>query len=146
MKQILLSLMLLIALPCVATAQTLRTCTTLDTRTNQTSSVTGPIVQYAPSNYKAVSFVATASNSAGTLPTLDLVVESCRTSSGTCKPLVVFTQCTTTPCWTDGFIVADMNRATTNWFRYFRVASTIAGGGGTPTYSYNVEICIDTTS
>lgn len=146
MKRFLLLLLLAAtSLANLAEAQTLRTCTTLDTRTNQTSSVTGAIVKYNPSNYKAVSFVATASNSAGTLPTLDLVVQSCRTSTGTCKDLVTFSQCTTSPCWTDGFQVADMNRVTTNWFNYFRVESTI-GGSASPTYTYQVQICVDTTS
>ncbi len=136
---------LLLLLLCVnsAEAQTLRTCTTLDTRTAQTASVNGPIVKYNPSNYKAVSFVATATNAAGTLPTLDLVVQSCRTATASCKNLVTFSQCTTTPCWTDGFQVADMNRDTVNWFNYFRVVSTI-GGSASPTYTYEVQICIDT--
>ena len=123
-------------------AQTLRYCQTLLTSSNRTTDETGAIAEFKPQNYRAVSFIATASNDSGTTPTLDLTVQTCRsTTTSTCMDFVNFSQCTTTPCYTDGVQVADLNRDTVNFFKYFRVVSDL--GGTSPQYDYTVEMCHD---
>lgn len=140
MKKLLL-LVLFILAGQRAEAQTLRNCLMVDTQTNQTASTNGTIVEFKAQNYRAVSFIATVNNDAGTLPTLDLKVQTCRTTAtSSCKDLVTFNQFTTG----SSFQVADMNRSTTNWFKYFRGVGTI-GGSASPQFDYTVELCFDVT-
>lgn len=138
MKKLFLFLSLL-AFAVPSEAQTLRKCLTIDSQTNQTASTNGSIVEFTAQNYRAVSFIATTNNDSGSSPTLDLTVQTCRTTTtSSCKNLVTFTQATTG----SSVEVADMNRDTVNWFKYFRGVGTI-GGTSSPQYDYTIELCFD---
>lgn len=129
-----------------ALAHPLKYCVTLDSRTNQTSSVTGNIVEFKPQNIRALSLISTSNYDSGTTSTLDLKVQTCRTAAGGgCIDFASFTQCTTTACGGgDGVEVIDANMDTVNFFKYLRVVSTLAGTS--PQYDYTVEACFDGTN
>lgn len=142
MKRLLNLLLVLLVLVADAQAGTLRRCKELESKTNQASSANGSVIEFEPVNYQALSLVATANNVSGSSPTLDLKVQSCRTTAASsCRDLQSFDQCTTGSCWTVGSQVVDMNQATVNWFKYMRVVATL--GGSSPVYTYTVEVCHD---
>ena len=129
----------LIALSSVVQAEPLQNCLTLMDATNQNSSTTGTITEFVTRNVSSMSIVATANNVSGTTPTLDIAIDSCRLKSGTCKSWNTVTQCTTGSCWTDGFLPIDINNVQVNWFKFFRVRTTL--GGTSPVYNVKVELC-----
>lgn len=143
MKRLLSILLAFLLFASDAHAGTLRRCLTLDAKTSQASSANGAIVEFAPVAFDSLSIIGTAANVSGTNPTMDLKVQSCRDSvdTTTCRDWQSFTQCTTGSCWTVGSQVIDINRETVNWFKYFRVVSTL--GGTSPVYNYAVEMCHD---
>lgn len=134
----LLSLALL-AFSTLAHAEPLQNCLTLMDATNQNASTTGTITEFVTRNVSSMSIVATANNVSGTTPTLDIAIDSCRLKSGTCKSWNTITQCTTGSCWTDGFLPIDINNVEVNWFKFFRVRTTL--GGTSPVYNVKVELC-----
>lgn len=107
--------------------------------TNQAASTTGAITEFVTRNVSAMSLVATASNVSGTTPTLGIAIDSCRTKTGSCKSWATFTQCATGSCWTDGFQPVDLDSTIVNWFKFFRVRTTL--GGTSPVYNVKVELC-----
>lgn len=132
-------LCLLTGLQQPAQAETLRNCLTLMNQTGQTASTNGTLIAFPAYNQKGMAAVLTATNTAGSSPTLDVVVQNCRTgtyASASCKDWYTFVQCTTGTC----FRPVDVNKDNVNWFGYFRAATTI-GGTSTPTYTVKVELC-----
>jgi len=142
MKRIFTSLLLLLLFFTNVEAQTLRNCFTLDEKTDRTTTSTGSVIEAPFGRIKSFSIVATADADSGTNPTLDIKIQSCRTSSSSsCRDFYTFDQCTTGSCWTTGDRRVDVNRDTINWFKYFRSVSTI--GGTLPVYDLVVEICYE---
>lgn len=146
MRNLILFIFLGVFFSSTVDAQTLRNCRTIETGTNVTATQTGTITnQGEPGVYKAMTAIATLNNDSGTAPTADLVLQSCRTTGGTCKDLIAFDQFTTNAVGFDGAGALsqriDVNRATVNWFKYFRVVSTL--GGTSPQYDWTVELCYD---
>jgi hypothetical protein len=137
MKKILL--LALLGLSTFAKAEPLQNCLVLMNGTGQNASTTGSIIPFVARNISAMSVVTTANNVSGTTPTLDIIIDSCRTSAGTCKSWFVQSQCTTGSCWVDGFDVDDLNSTNVNWFQFFRVRTTL--GGTSPVYNVRVELC-----
>lgn len=137
MKKILL--LALLAFSSVAQADSLQNCLVLMNATGQSVSTTSAITEFVTRKVNALTMVATASNSAGTTPTLDIAIDSCRTATGSCKAWGSFPQCTTGSCWVDGFLPIDTNATNVNWFKFFRVRTTL--GGTTPVYNVRVELC-----
>ena len=129
----------LLAFSTLAQAEPLQNCLTLMDATSQNTSTTGTIREFVTRNVSSMSIVATANNASGTTPTLDIAIDSCRTASGTCKQWNTITQCTTGSCWTDGFLPIDINNVQVNWFKFFRVRTTL--GGTSPVYNVKVELC-----
>jgi hypothetical protein len=135
MKKALLLLALLIATPCQA--ETLRKCTTLMDASAQTASTNGSVVEFLPFKVESMSAILTALNNSGTTPTLDAKIQSCRTTDpASCYDWYTFTGCTTGACKPSP---VDVNRNNTNWFRFFRVVTTL--GGTSPNYNVKVELC-----
>lgn len=136
MKKLIASILLVAS---VAQAETLDTCVTLTDLTNQTSTVSGSVT-ILPAMPKRLTLFATADNNSGTSPTMDLKVQTCKTSSSSsCVDLASFDQCTTGSCWTDTFQGIDLASDSYNWFRYFRTVTTL--GGTSPNYDVKVELC-----
>jgi hypothetical protein len=91
--------------------------------------------------WKFHKFVAKATPSSGTTPTLDVKIQNCETSVGTCRDSAVsFTQCTTGSCY-GGDGVEDFDTASHIGFdRYIR--AVITAGGTTPVYTgVEVKVC-----
>lgn len=139
MRRLLTALLLTLVLVTAAAAGPLRNCATLVNISNGTATATSSAVKFQPYKVASFSVVATASNDSGTTPTLDLVVQNCRTASGSCKDWYALTQCTTGSCWTDGWTSVDVDVSSANWFEYFKVEATLAGTD--PQYDYKVELC-----
>lgn len=137
MKKLIAACLMLVALE--AKAETLNNCFTLSDITDRTTSLSDTVA-ILPNLPKRITLFATADNDSGTTPTLDLKVQTCKTSSSSsCTDLASFDQCTTGSCWSDTFQGIDLSADSYNWFRYFRTVATI--GGTTPVYDYKVEIC-----
>lgn len=146
MKRIVL-LALLLLLSSSVQAQTLRNCTIIDDKTTS-GSATGAIVEFKPQNYRARSAVITWANTAGTTPTLDVELQSCRTTqTSSCQDWPTSSQIFTqkTGSLGTGVQVVDINAATVNNWKYFRAVSVV-GGTASPLYTYRVELCVDGTS
>lgn len=121
-------------------------CMDLMSASDQSSSTTGTIVCLPDSNPKALdsryfTAMAEADNDSGTTPTLDITVQTCRTTStSTCHDTpAVFDQCTTGNCWTDGTQNIDLDADTVNVLPCFRVVTTLAGTS--PVYDVVVRLC-----
>lgn len=136
-----LPLLFLLALP--AHADVLESCVTLMDATAQTSSTDGSIIDFRGHNLTGLSVIATAANTAGSTPTLDVTLESCRTTdTSTCSTRKTFDQCTTGSCWTDGDQSFDFDVNSEHIYPYLR-AVTVIGGTSTPTYNVKVEVCFN---
>lgn len=143
MKRILLlvlSALVLLTACAPAYAGTLRYCTTIETQ-SIVGSTTGSIVEFTPVNYSALSAVLTWTNTAGSSPTLDVKIQSCRTkATSSCQDWPTSSQIFAQKTTSNGVEVADVNLTTVNSWRYFRAVSTV-GGTSTPKYTYTVELC-----
>lgn len=136
MKKILLFALLFLAT--TAQAETLRKCATLMNASAQTASTNGSVVEFLPFKVESMSAILTATNNSGTTPTLQAKIQSCRTTDpASCYDWYAFTTtCTTGSCKP---APVDVNRDNTNWFRFFRVVTTL--GGTSPNYNVQVELC-----
>lgn len=119
------------------TGATLDRSYTIDSQT-AVGSTTGAVVAFPPAQYSGLTAVLTWANTAGVSPTLNVKIQTCRTTS-------------TSSCvdWPAGQIFAqkstgsgvesiDISPAVNSW-RYFRAVSTVAGTSS-PTYTYTVEL------
>lgn len=124
----------------IALADVVGKCITLASDSAIAATATGTIYDI-PSSATAVTAVATASNTSGTTPTLDLKVQSCRTkTAATCADAFTFDQCTTGSCFGgDTIQYIDLNQASSNIFPYLRAVATL--GGTSPVYDYSVMVC-----
>lgn len=142
MKRIFLALGLLFLSCQPAFAGTLRNCTAIDTQSTAVGSTTGSIVEFLPQNYSALSAVLTWTNTAGSSPTLDMKLQTCRTKATTsCQDWPSSTQLFAQKTTSSGVEVDDINLAAVNNWKYFRAVSTV-GGTSTPKYTYTVELCV----
>lgn len=121
-----------------AQSETLDHCVTLLEDATHDTSETGSIVRLPVFNPQSISGVSTVSNSSGSTPTLDVTIQSCRTSTGPCSDRMTFTQCTTGDCNTVGFETFDL-APSQNWYKYFRAVTVL--GGTSPVYDAKVEVC-----
>lgn len=139
MKKLLL--LALFSLSTIAKADPLQNCLVLMNATSQNASTTGTIIPFVARKINAMSVVTTANNVSGTTPTLDVVVDSCRTAStSSCVAWNSLAQCSTGSCYTsNGIGVSDINNTSVNWFQFFRVRTTL--GGTSPVYNVRVELC-----
>jgi hypothetical protein len=137
MRKLLLILSALLFTP-FAEAEVLRHCLTVMDATAQTTSTNGSIVEFKSYDSEALSIVLNATNTAGSTPTLNSKIQSCRTKeASSCYDWYTFSECTTGTCRP---VPIDIDKTSVNWFRYFRVVTTIAGTS-TPTYDVKVELC-----
>lgn len=142
MKRIFFLMLALSFLTAPAYAGTLRYCTTIETQAI-VGSTTGSIVEFTPQNYKSLSAVLTWANTAGTNPTLDVKIQSCRTKTTTsCQDWPSSTQLFAQKTSSSGVEVEDINLTTVNNWKYFRAVSTV-GGTSTPKYTYTIELCVE---
>jgi hypothetical protein len=138
MKKILffLSSLFLLTAP-LAHAETLRRCTAIMDATGQAASTNGTLVEFQPFQVNHMSAVLTVVNASGTSPTIDAKIQSCRSAdASTCYDWHVFDRCTTGTCKP---APVDFESNIVNWFRFFRVVTTL--GGTSPVYSVKVELC-----
>lgn len=127
--------------PLTSSAEVLDGCLTLMSEAGQDSSTDGTIYKFKGYDLKSLSVIATAANTAGNSPTLDVVLQSCRTTAAaSCSTRKTFDQCTTGDCWTDGDQSYDFDINSEHLFPYVRAVTTI-GGTSTPTYDVTVELC-----
>lgn len=121
-----------------AASETLDRCFTLLDDDTHSASTTGSIVEMRAYDPKQLAGVLTGTNSSGSTPTMDVVIQSCRTLFGPCNNRMVFTQCTTGACNTSGLETYDLSPGD-NWFRFWRAKTTL--GGTSPVYDVKVEVC-----
>lgn len=142
----LIGLLWFVPQPQAATAGVVYKCFTLMAATGQTASTNGTIMELPeePNRLKGLYFTgaSTATNNSGTTPTLDVKIQTCRTSSSsTCADTpIVFDQCTTGACYGgDSLQYVDINSSTVNVFTNFRAVTTLAGTN--PNYDVTVRLC-----
>lgn len=133
------AIILFLALCGQARAETATSSLSLMTVTAGSESATGDVKFASSTRDVAIqSFAcrATATPVSGTLPTLDLKIQTCRTTDPTsCVDLCNFTQCTTGTCFTSGTEVL-FNLYPQPVYPFFRAVASF--GGTTPVYSYQV--------
>jgi len=132
--------LLLLFLASNVQAEALSKCITLYSGT-VAATTTGSIVSLGGYAAKAMTVSAVATNNSGTDPTLDVKLQTCRTSStSTCSdiPSAAFSQCTT-GCW-GGDNIANID-ISSNTFQRFRPVITL--GGTTPSYNVEVYLCYE---
>lgn len=107
-----------------------------------TASGNSDVVQLQPldpmaKDAKAFTGVLVATNNSGTSPTLDVTIQSCKsTVTASCiNTPITFTQCTTGTCRQ----YIDLNSTLVNLFPYLRAVRTL--GGTSPNYDVTVELC-----
>jgi opacity protein-like surface antigen len=142
MKNLLLSALAAIFLVSSAQAAVTGDCVTIQASgTISGAGATNSSILALNPKWKFHKFVAKATPGGGTLPTLDVKIQNCETSVGTCRDSAVsFTQCTTGSCYAgDG--VEDFDTASHIGFdRYIR--AVITAGGTTPVYTgVEVKVC-----
>ena len=138
--KLLFSILLLLIAEQNASAEALTHCVTLYSGTIS-STTTAPIVSLGGYAAKAMTVTAVAVNNSGTSPTLDVKLQTCRTSStSSCSdvPNAAFSQCTTN-CW-GGDNTANID-IQYNTFQRFRPILTL--GGTTPNYTVEVSLCYE---
>lgn len=127
--------------PLTSRAEVLDGCITLMDASAQAASTDGTIYPFKGYNLRSLSAIATAANLTGSTPTLNIVLQSCRTTdAASCSTRKTFDECTTGSCWTDGDQSYDFDINSEHIFPYVRAVTTITGTSS-PTYDVSVELC-----